>query len=498
MREIVRYSEYGALVRESGGIGRRAGFRFQCLYGVRVRVPPLAPLQVDRSYWMCYKRRAMRERGTMTSSRLRGTAAALCVLLVLQAPLAAGEVPGQGRGRQTICEPRSIVVVSVGSTSRSAAEFEYALRSALARHGCFKTVDVVDYLEAGMGAGLARLETAREEAEAGTREFLSMRLSDARTHFAKAAAAYTDGFAYLSYEGPFVETLMYLGACEAALNNDAAAIEAFRAALVLNPLAKVADYTSLPEAARAFEAARGIAARRDVGALIVDSTPQGAQVLLDGRRFLGVTPLDAPDVPAGPHFVVLSRPGYVRKSIRVDVPAGGTAAVLRDKGALDEARRKPLFDVAMRKLASSEAGEAAAIEDIKALFLSDLALVVRVDESPQGISARATVWDLGTMQRVFEGREPREGAVSFLGVGAAESLANAILAAVERREDFQEPGMARIREAPSEGVWTRWWFWTAVGAVVVGGVTATVLLTRPKEKVPGLPRDGNGAVVIRF
>ncbi len=360
------------------------------------------------------------------------TAVVLAALLLVEAPFAAAQGVGGSGGAGEACRPKSIVVVRTGSATANAAEFEHALGSALARHGCFRTVDVVDFLEAGMGEGQARLETARESADAGTREFLSMRLQEARALLAEAVAAYTDGFAYLSYEGPFVEALMYLGACEAALSNPGAAIRAFWTALVLKPDVRVDDYSALPEVTRAFEAAQAEAAGRAPGALIVDSRPQGVEVLLDGRRFLGVTPLDVPDVPAGPHFVVLRKAGYLRKTVRVDVPAGGTAAVAADEGALDGARRKPLYDMAMRKLASVEAGETAAIEDIKALFLADLALVVRVDESARGMSARVALWDLATMQRVFEGAEPREGVVSVLGVGAAEAIANAALKTFKR------------------------------------------------------------------
>jgi hypothetical protein len=45
---------------------------------------------------------------------------------------------------------------------------------------------------------------------------------------------------------------------------------------------------------------------------------------------------------------------------------------------------------------------------------------------------------------------------------------------------------------PQRPAWKRWWFWTGVGAVVVGGVVATALLTRPDVRPPGSlqPIDG--------
>jgi len=40
--------------------------------------------------------------------------------------------------------------------------------------------------------------------------------------------------------------------------------------------------------------------------------------------------------------------------------------------------------------------------------------------------------------------------------------------------------------------WKRWWFWTGVGAVVVGGAAAAFILTRPETQTPGslAPIDG--------
>jgi hypothetical protein len=43
-------------------------------------------------------------------------------------------------------------------------------------------------------------------------------------------------------------------------------------------------------------------------------------------------------------------------------------------------------------------------------------------------------------------------------------------------------------------VWRRWWFWTGVGVVVVGGAAAAFFLTRPETRAPGTldPIDTRG------
>jgi serine/threonine-protein kinase len=59
-----------------------------------------------------------------------------------------------------------------------------------------------------------------------------------------------------------------------------------------------------------------------VGALTIDSRPQGAAVFIDGR-LAGATPLNVPAVPPGEHAVRLEREGYRRWASSVRVVASG-------------------------------------------------------------------------------------------------------------------------------------------------------------------------------
>jgi hypothetical protein len=63
------------------------------------------------------------------------------------------------------------------------------------------------------------------------------------------------------------------------------------------------------------------AAPASAGTLIVESRPQGAFVLVDGRR-VGRTPLKLSDVRAGRHAIRLERDGYRTWSARANVAAG--------------------------------------------------------------------------------------------------------------------------------------------------------------------------------
>ena len=55
----------------------------------------------------------------------------------------------------------------------------------------------------------------------------------------------------------------------------------------------------------------------------------------------------------------------------------------------------------------------------------------------------------------------------------------------ENRADLVQPGGSTQPEATSEtSILHRWWFWTTVGVVVVGGVTAVLLATRGNGSGP--------------
>lgn len=61
------------------------------------------------------------------------------------------------------------------------------------------------------------------------------------------------------------------------------------------------------------------------GTLAIDSTPAGAEVLVDGQS-VGTTPLELP-IAAGEHAIVLRLPGHADEERRVVVEAGDTSAV---------------------------------------------------------------------------------------------------------------------------------------------------------------------------
>jgi hypothetical protein len=72
---------------------------------------------------------------------------------------------------------------------------------------------------------------------------------------------------------------------------------------------------------------------------------------------------------------------------------------------------------------------------------------------------------------------PVDPAASAEPVSAPAHVARA----AQPAEPETRPVVASDTDPPQErsSIATKWWFWTIVGVVVVGGVTATVLATRP-------------------
>jgi tetratricopeptide (TPR) repeat protein len=430
------------------------------------------------------------------SRRLRAAVAIVLVAVTaLPLPVLGQESPPQAAPQA--CKARSVVVLSIGVVTRESAEFHHRVADALSRYGCYKVRDVVDILEAGMGEGLGRVEEGRREAELGQQELTDVRMEEARGRFRAAVEAFSQGYAYLTYNGPLVDALMSLGVTEATTGEPERAERAFRDAIGLRPDLDVGDWSALAEARAAFDAARRRHDEAGTGALVLDSSPSEAEAWLDGR-FVGVTPLDAPEVPAGTHWLVLRKPGWVRRTLVVQVPTSGTAAIGASQAELAPARRRPLFENAVAKLAKAgvDGDAGGAIEDVKALFLSDMALILDTKHADDGWVARLAVWDLTTMERLWTGVEPESGLAVELGRGGAENLVARAVATDEERFRVVESGAATMaNETP---VWKKWWLWTIIGAVVVGGTTAALVLTRDQGGERGMEHDGTGAVIVRF
>jgi hypothetical protein len=133
--------------------------------------------------------------------------------------------------------------------------------------------------------------------------------------------------------------------------------------------------------------------------------------------------------------------------------------------------------------------------------------VIRV--SPHEEEGRATVelllFDTTNRRRILRMHGPVEIAQGSLEASIRELITRGFEAAIQPEQQTDgEDILAQTREpipvdeAPSRsgGILKQWWFWTAVGGVVVVGVTVGVLVGG--DSGPGLGADPTGTVVFDF
>ena len=70
-------------------------------------------------------------------------------------------------------------------------------------------------------------------------------------------------------------------------------------------------------------AAPGIVA----GQLNIDSSPQGAQITIDGKKLASATPFNVADLLPGHHTIVISKPGYTPETRTMDVASGSKSVI---------------------------------------------------------------------------------------------------------------------------------------------------------------------------
>lgn len=414
----------------------------------------------------------------------------VCVVISLNAfsqPVETSETQGD-------CKVKDIGILIIGDDTKEGAEFGRQVVMTMSRYPCYKVVDLTENLEAGMGIGAARVEEGKEELEQGQSLFDEMKFSEAKEHFRLAVEAFSEGFAYLPYLKPIIDALMYYGATQAITGDRENAIKSFMKAIALKDNVSVDDYSILPEPKSAFERAKQLITLGANGSLSVVTEPPGVEVFIDGH-FLGISPLIEPSITAGPHFIVLSKVGYMKKSLAIDVPPGQNVNISSPDGDMEPAKRKQILDGIRKKISSNDPERIrAGIEDLSGILLTSRALVVQILESDGTYSVEFSMWDLTSQQKVWGGRYPEQGFVSTLGRGIAENL---ISLAVEKDE-----GRTKIKttqRVTKRGILSKWWFWTAVGVAVAGGTTTALLLSMKKgHEAKGFKHDHTGAVVIRF
>ncbi len=181
--------------------------------------------------------------------------------------------------------------------------------------------------------------------------------------------------------------------------------------------------------------------RKHVARILIRTPTAGAQVLVRDH-VVGVTPLAGPlDVDSGHITLDVEAEGFETFHRELDLE-GGTDTVI-------DAQLTPRKQTAMLRVTATAASA-----------------FVSIDGSPVGNAPVEQVLTPGTHK------------VSVHRDGYEDTESTVVLSMGERKELQLDPQ----KNAP---VYAKWWFWTGVGAVVVGGVVTAVALTTEKSPSKG-------------
>lgn len=237
---------------------------------------------------------------------------------------------------------------------------------------------------------------------------------------------------------------------------------------------------------------------------VVDNTP-GAMIFVD-REFKGFTPMTIGDLKAVEHLVEVVKPGYYdtfRWMMVVPKMAVKYRAVLK---------KAPVYKTYkgfMKKLTSSVNDPAASqstMAELSDMFdLTDV-FFLRMSVANEQLNVKGMYYAKGKVNKIdrsFTFDANLLGRLDqlvgdFSGVNVPANLAElppldvppAASVGGVNNEAIQLGGndviinpnspifASQVKKAPKKGITEKWWFWTIIGAVVVGGFTTGFLLVR--------------------
>jgi tetratricopeptide (TPR) repeat protein len=371
-------------------------------------------------------------------------------------------------------------------------------------------------------AALRRAELQQRQAQ---EQLLELALDEAVDGFQTARVIYRRHLAWMQDPEPLIAALMGLAEALATAGRHEESRLAYREVLALNP-----DYEPDPgqvpsKLRNRFEQVRAEMAELPTGVLEVAVEPEVARVVLDGLT-AGRSPLRREGIHGGLHMVRIQAEGYRSHRQALQIEPGRTSRIEIALERSDLPRRIEQLRAALASGAARERVVALAAATVRAAEVAAVvvARLVRVPDrdepiwsaaavpaagEPAVVAAHLPAGELGPVvgalawqlvEALEQGTRPVPPPASLglvfddrlLGRPrplAAPKVVQLPAAGAGEPEDEVYPGPPQTEPAgpaaaagggavaPAEPFWQRWWFWTAVGAVVAGGVATGLALT---------------------
>ena len=333
--------------------------------------------------------------------------------------------------------------------------------------------------------------TAPASAEEGEKLFTTGREAYDNLDFDAAGTALSEAAVYFikhpaaAKAEQLSEIFLFLGASELQNGAKPAAQKEFTRALQMNPaLAPDTKYFGADVQA-AVSAAQKEMSKRPKGTLSIESVPSGAEVEAFGLSY-GMTPVSEIELPAGRYMVRLTRPGFAPSAAFPEV-IGGQSTDVRQKleaSAGLMAARQQAEKLIGRQTFDTDAMPASAVEVATAMKGRFLVMLAVTSDAKMQPKVELQVWNANTGDRLTGVKFD----VDADGRGY-ETGAEAVQAWIARPSAAIPVAQSAVQPSDGDSVFKKWWFWTAVGVVAVGGITAGAVAAQP-------PQDSGGFIVV--
>jgi hypothetical protein len=239
-----------------------------------------------------------------------------------------------------------------------------------------------------------------------------------------------------------------------------------------------------PESAEVFDRARSRALSGARGTLVVRTEPAGAEVYVDGRSY-GPSPVTAPGLLVGAHYVTIKEVGYEKVIARADVRSG------RDNEAIytlePNDRSRLIASTEAQAAIRGELGEPRAGDSIRSLgnTLGTTQVIIGVLRPAAGGQVHVQLYLYHVHTRLLQAEREATLTIDDAGMERARQLAGELYEGVDLTGGIAAPDDPSLHPEPP--IHEQWWFWTAIGGgvlLVVGAIIAGVVVS-DSQAVPG-------------
>jgi len=406
---------------------------------------------------------------------------------LLWAPGGAASEEGSG------AEKRTVAVVDISEDLKAHVEIARDVIRAVKRRDGYEVKDTNVALNAGAEVEAQNnIRTAQAFHKAGVAALEAGDADDAYDQLDSAASMMQRDFAVLRDPAEYRQVLMSLGVAMVRGGENDAAQDTFQRAIVFRAKA---DSVKMSESERAvFDKAASAVAAMPLGAVVIETTPDHAEVYVNGR-YRGISPATVAGLPVGAHLVSVYKAGRARHTAKIRASAEELNVLNIDMNA---ARRQIQYKQLIERL-RKEVGElseenrqgGAGVKSVGALFYSELAIVTHTTGEGSDKIVDFTLFHVPSRRLLNRLTAPIDWSVR--NKKAVAKLVGTLLDI-----DFVAAMGGATAPVPVDdggSVLTSWWLWTLVGAVVGGGVAAGVVLGMPEDAPP--PPVG-GTLAVQF